>query len=243
MTTFVNARGKTISVDGDECPPGYGLKVPLMLMDPMQREVAQHYARPVHVVDAFGMSAGRKRGYCFPNTSSGELRDAAIDARDQADQAYADLVNRDQNAWCQGAAARDWLAEREAELLPVLRSLSNVKSLRENPGRHDTQRLCAQSSQHATWPPSAAVRQRSIALMTFIWSRLTCPALARRHAAPWSRKIFATSSTGRDMAAGRYAGGWSFLLFSLAFLGFFRGCDSRSSGLSMPAIIPVATRV
>src|SRR5271163_3323298 len=35
-------------------------------------------------------------------------------------------------------------------------------------------------SQRATWPPSAAVRQRSIALMTFIWPRLMCPALARR---------------------------------------------------------------
>src|SRR5271165_1939671 len=58
----------------------------------------------------------------------------------------------------------------------------------------------AQSSQRATWPPSATVRQRSIALMTLIWSRLTCPALARRHAAPWSRKISATSRAGRDMA-------------------------------------------
>jgi hypothetical protein len=67
--------------------------------------------------------------------------------------------------------------------------------------------LRAMSSQRATWPPRAAVRQRSIALMTFIWSRLTCPALARRHAAPWSRKISATSSTGRDMIAGGYADG------------------------------------
>ena len=99
--------------------------------------------------------------------------------------------------------------------------------------------VCAQSSQRATWPPSAAVRQRSIADITFIWSRLTWPALARRHAAPWSRKISATSSAGRDMSRGRYAGGWSFLFF----LGFLRGCDSRSSGLSMPAIMPVATRV
>jgi len=41
------------------------------------------------------------------------------------------------------------------------------------------------------------------------------------------------------MAAGCYAVGWSFLLF----LGFLRGCDSRSSGLSMLAIMPVATRV
>ena len=101
----------------------------------------------------------------------------------------------------------------------------------------------AQSSQRATWPPSAAVRQRSIADITFKWSRLTWPALALRHVAPWSRKISATSSIGRDMAGGRYAGGWSLRLFSLALLGFLRGCDSRSSGLSMPAIMPVATRV
>src|SRR6202030_4297191 len=57
----------------------------------------------------------------------------------------------------------------------------------------------AQPSQRATCPPSATVRQRSIALMTFIWSRLTWPALARRHAVPWSRKISATSRAGRDM--------------------------------------------
>ena len=38
---------------------------------------------------------------------------------------------------------------------------------------------------------------------------------------------------------GRYAGGCSFR----RFLGFLRGRDSRSSGLSMPAIMPVATRV
>src|SRR5271157_6019046 len=37
----------------------------------------------------------------------------------------------------------------------------------------------------------------------------------------------------------RYAGSRSLLLF----LGFLRGCDSRSSGLSMPAIRPVAMRV
>ena len=91
----------------------------------------------------------------------------------------------------------------------------------------------------ATWPPSSAVRQRSMALITFVWSRLTCPALALRHAAPWSRKISATSSAGRDMTAGRYADGWCFLLF----LDFLRDCDSRSSGLSTPAIMPVATRV
>ena len=75
--------------------------------------------------------------------------------------------------------------------------------------------VCAQASfsQRATWPPSAAVRQRSIALITFNWSRLTWPALAERHAAPWSRKISATSSAGRGTAAGRYAGGRAFLPF------------------------------
>src|SRR5215475_14493067 len=61
-------------------------------------------------------------------------------------------------------------------------------------------RVCAQSSQRATWPPSAAVRQRSIADITLSWSRLTWPALAWRHAAPCSRKMSATSSVGRDTA-------------------------------------------
>jgi len=54
--------------------------------------------------------------------------------------------------------------------------------LRQHPNRNGTDQLrqllwaivvCAQSSQRATWPPSAAVRQRSIAVITFIWSRLT----------------------------------------------------------------------
>ena len=43
--------------------------------------------------------------------------------------------------------------------------------------------------------------KKAIALMTFIWPRLTWPALALRHAAPWSRRISATSSAGRGMAA------------------------------------------
>src|SRR6516164_4710191 len=57
----------------------------------------------------------------------------------------------------------------------------------------------AHFSQRATCPPSAAVRQRSMADITFNWSRLTWPALAERHAAPWSRKISATSSAGGDI--------------------------------------------
>ena len=38
--------------------------------------------------------------------------------------------------------------------------------------------VCAQFSQRATCPPSAAVRQLSIADITFSWPRLTWPALA-----------------------------------------------------------------
>src|SRR6478752_6900124 len=55
----------------------------------------------------------------------------------------------------------------------------------------------AQSSQRATCPPRAAVRQLSMADMTLSWPRLTWPAWALRHAAPWPRKISATSSAGR----------------------------------------------
>ena len=86
------------------------------------------------------------------------------------------------------------------------------------------------------------MRQRSIALVTtFIWSRLTCPALAKRQAEPWSRKMSATSSDGRAIRR-RYAGGPSFDL-SLRFRIFRCGCDSCVSGLSTAAIMPVATRV
>jgi hypothetical protein len=57
-------------------------------------------------------------------------------------------------------------------------------------------RVCEHFSHRATCPPRAAVRQLSIADITFNWPRLTWPALALRHAAPWPRKISATSSAG-----------------------------------------------
>ena len=44
--------------------------------------------------------------------------------------------------------------------------------------------MCAQSSQRATWPPRAAVRQFSMALITFSWPRLTWPALASTPGGP-----------------------------------------------------------
>lgn len=91
---------------------------------------------------------------------------------------------------------------------------------------------CAQSSQRATWPPSAAVRQRSMADITFNCARLMCPALAARHASPWSRKMSATSSDDRGKAAG----------YEDPALPFLRSVRS-SSGLATSAIIPVATRV
>ena len=75
------------------------------------------------------------------------------------------------------------------------------------------------------------MRQRSIALITFNWSRLTWPALAARQAAPWARKISATSSRDRGKAG-----------YETPLLPFLRlvGVNS-SSGLSTAAIIPVAT--
>src|SRR5262249_7032665 len=48
-------------------------------------------------------------------------------------------------------------------------------------------------SQRTTWPPSAAVRQALIAEIARSWPRLTCPLLAAHHAAPWARKMSATS--------------------------------------------------
>jgi hypothetical protein len=51
---------------------------------------------------------------------------------------------------------------------------------------------------------------------------------------PIAAETSATSNVGRGMAAGRYAGAGPFLLF----LNLSRGCDSKSSGLLMVAIIP-----
>ena len=90
-----------------------------------------------------------------------------------------------------------------------------------------------QSSQRATWPPSSAVRQASMAAIAFNWPRLKCPALALRQAGPWLRKISATSSAGRGMAQGAQALGSSF--FSIR--------QSRSKGLITLRIVLVATRV
>ncbi len=67
--------------------------------------------------------------------------------------------------------------------------------------------VCRHFSQRATCPPRAAVRQLSTADMTFNWSRLTWPALARRQAGPWARKISATSSGGRGKGTASYEGG------------------------------------
>src|SRR5215468_2271066 len=59
-------------------------------------------------------------------------------------------------------------------------------------------RRWAQASQRSTRPPNAAVRQRSIADMTFSWPRLTWPAWDARQAGPRRRKMSATSTAGRD---------------------------------------------
>ncbi len=77
------------------------------------------------------------------------------------------------------------------------------------------------------------MRQRSMALITFNWPRLTCPAFAARHAAPWSRNISATSRDDRDKAS------YEDPVLRHLRLGLFKA----SSGLSTAAIMPVATRV
>ena len=94
--------------------------------------------------------------------------------------------------------------------------------------------MCPQAAfpQRSTWPPRAAVRQFSMALITLSWPRLTCPRLASRHAAPWPRKMSATSRDGRAMAAG-YA----------VPAPFGRSGVSRSSGLITSRMMLVATCV
>src|ERR1700741_3860129 len=59
-------------------------------------------------------------------------------------------------------------------------------------------RRCAQASQRSTWPPNAAVRQRSIADMTLSWPRLTWPAWDARQAGPrWGKVSGTPTPTGQ----------------------------------------------
>jgi hypothetical protein len=65
---------------------------------------------------------------------------------------------------------------------------------------------CRRCGGGRTWcsPPSASVRQASIADITFSWERPTCPAWACRHAGPCARNMSAISSVGRGTSPGRY---------------------------------------
>jgi hypothetical protein len=72
-------------------------------------------------------------------------------------------------------------------------------------------RNCRRCGGGRTWrsPPHArraSVRQASIAAITFSWVRLTCPALAFRHAGPRARKMSASSSAGRGTRPRRQPG-------------------------------------
>jgi hypothetical protein len=83
--------------EGDDIlKDGEHLHVPVYLLDGFQRDVVQHYARQVRIVDAIGRPCGHRPGHAFVSTSSGELRDAAIDTRDIA---YAELEKRSAVAW------------------------------------------------------------------------------------------------------------------------------------------------
>jgi hypothetical protein len=80
--------------EGDEIvKDGEHVRVPMMLCDAMQRDVAAHYTRQ-RFTDGIGRS--HQPGHRFINTTSNsELRDAS-DARDMA---YAELEKRSAAAW------------------------------------------------------------------------------------------------------------------------------------------------
>ena len=86
-----------------------------------------------------------------------------------------------------------------------------------------------------------AVRQFSIADITFNWLRLTWPALASRQAWPWPRKMSATSRARRATRSGRQAGASGSAGLLVGILARFK--PSRSSGLVTSRIVLTATRV
>src|SRR5580700_4397195 len=144
------------------------------------------YADPCTQVFWIGRDRDHRLGRCLEQDIVDDSLVLIRDVRDRAGQRVDDV-----EVW-----RREQLGFPLFQPLPRRRALA----LRAMPQLLYAMTVWAQPSQRATCPPSATVRQRSIALMTFIWSRLTWPALACRHAAPWSRKISATSKAGRGMA-------------------------------------------
>jgi hypothetical protein len=96
---YVNQKGAIIYTDSDIVPEGCGITTKMMMLDCLddtQREIATRYGRRAQVVDAIGRTAGHRPGFRLMDTSSGELRDAAIDTREIA---YAELEKRSAVAW------------------------------------------------------------------------------------------------------------------------------------------------
>jgi hypothetical protein len=97
---FVNSRGQVIDTDDDVCPPGFGIRTSMMMLDgldDLQREIATRYGRSAQIVDAIGRPCGNRPGHAFMSMSSGVLQDAAaVEARDEA---FAELEKRSAAAW------------------------------------------------------------------------------------------------------------------------------------------------
>ena len=89
--------------EGDDIlKDGESLHVPIYLLDSVQREIATHYARRAQVVDAIGRPCGNRPGHAFVSNSN--MRDAALDALDARDEAFAELEKRSAAAWRTNAA-------------------------------------------------------------------------------------------------------------------------------------------
>src|SRR5262245_51543341 len=159
-----------------------------------------------------------RRRQCSAARNLGTKRVAVI-ALEQVRQLLRHAISHLAVDWLDGFAistVENFLARRNTRLF-ALRMLGEAKQLMERVRPVLVRKLLARErqyairvwphfslSQRATKPPSAAVRQRSIALMTFICSRLIWPRLASRQAGPWSRKTSATSRPDRAIGR-RYA--------------------------------------
>src|SRR2546421_12723598 len=100
--------------------------------------------------------------------------------------------------------------------------------------------VCAQAfSQRATWPPSAAVRQRSIALIHLQLVETDVSAVGFTPSGTVVAEDIRDLQSWPAHVGGAYAAGSGLCLF----LGRWCVPPSCASGLSMAAIRPVATRV
>jgi hypothetical protein len=131
MVQVFDKRGELVACDNGIVPDGCGVRVPVMLMDSVQRAVAAD--ADLQITDAWGAPAGQRPGYVFDRrlTEAQEARDAA----------YDDNVKRLGDAWRSPSATTTANVERRRDASERTLDASDAAALRDQAYEDKVKRL------------------------------------------------------------------------------------------------------